>query len=112
MKKNSEKNPEKGHFPSKGIDWTHSLAGHFKLMGYQPSTFPLSVYGCIDTASGKVILLRIYTDNCAPKSVARWYFDYLFEKRIVLARLRTDKDSETGDTATMHAIHGSGHCNL
>ena len=81
-------------------------------MGYQQSTFPLSVYGCIGTASRKVISPRICTDNCDPKRVARWYFDDLFEKRIVLARLRIDKGSETGVTATMHTILRSGHGNL
>ena len=107
-----KKNPENGNFTSKGIDWTHSLAGNCKLMGYQRSTFPLSVYGCIDTASRKVISLRIFTNNCDPKRVARWYFDYLFEKRIVLAKIRIDKDSETGVTATMHTILRSGHGKL
>ena len=81
-------------------------------MGYQRSTFPLFVYGCIDTASRKVISLRICTNTCDPKRVVGWYFDYLFEKRIVLARLRIDKVSETGVTATMHTILRSGHCKL
>ena len=81
-------------------------------MGYQRSNFPLSVYGCIDAVSRKVIWLRIWTDNCNPKRIVRWYFDYLFEKIIVTARLRTDKSSETGDMATMHAILRNGHGDL
>ena len=68
-----KKNPGKGNFTSKGIDWIHSLAGRCKLMRYQRSTFPLSVYGCIDKARPKDISLRICTDNCAPKNVARWF---------------------------------------
>ena len=31
---------------------------------------------------------------------------------MVLARLTIDKDSETGDSAIMHTILRSGHCNL
>ena len=72
-------------------------------MGYQRSTFPHSVYGCINTASHKVIWTYC-TDKCDPKRIARWYFDYLFDKRIEPARLRIDKGSETGDIATMHTF--------
>ena len=36
----TKKKPLKGHFTSRGIDWTHSLDGHCKLMGCQRSTFP------------------------------------------------------------------------
>ena len=72
-------------------------------MGYQRSAFPHSVYGCINTASHKVIWTYC-TDKCDPKRIARWYFDYLFDKRIETARLRIDKGSETGDIATMHTF--------
>ena len=72
-------------------------------MGYQRSTFPHSVYGCINTASHKVIWTYC-TYKCDPKKIARWYFDYLFDKRIEPARLRIDKGSETGDIATMHTF--------
>ena len=72
-------------------------------MGYQRSTFPHSVYGCINTASHKVIWTYC-TYKCDPKKIARWYFDYLFDKRLEPARLRIDKGSETGDIATMHTF--------
>ena len=32
-----------------GPNWVHSLDGHDKLMGYQNSTFPLAIYGCLDS---------------------------------------------------------------
>ena len=48
----------KGHFISKGTDWVHCLDGHDKRMGYQNSTFPLAVYGCIDTCSRKVLCVE------------------------------------------------------
>ena len=44
---------KKGNFTTRGSNWVHSLDGHDKLMGYQNSTFPLAVYGCMDTASRK-----------------------------------------------------------
>ena len=38
--------------------------------------------------------------------------EYLFEKKIVPARLRVDKGSETGDMATMHTFLRRGHDDL
>ena len=46
-----KKGKRKGHFTTRGINWVCSLDGHNKLMGYRNSTFPLAVYGCIETAS-------------------------------------------------------------
>ena len=46
-----KKKKPKGHFSSPGPNFVHSLDGHDKLMGYQNCTFPLAVYGCIDTCS-------------------------------------------------------------
>ena len=40
---------KKGNFTSKGPNWVHSLDVHDKLMGYQNSTFPLAIYGCLDS---------------------------------------------------------------
>uniref|UniRef100_A0A7M5VGW6 Uncharacterized protein n=1 Tax=Clytia hemisphaerica TaxID=252671 RepID=A0A7M5VGW6_9CNID len=48
-----KKKRKKTHFVTKGPDWVFSLDGHDKLMGYQNSTFPLAIYGCMDTASRK-----------------------------------------------------------
>ena len=40
---------EKGNFTSKGPLWVVSVDGHDKLCGYQNWTFPLGIYGFIDT---------------------------------------------------------------
>ena len=42
-----KKKPKKGHYSSVGPCWLYSLDGHDKLMGYQNSTFPLAIYGCM-----------------------------------------------------------------
>ncbi len=47
----------KGKFTTGGANWVHSFDGHTKLMGYQRDTFPLAIYGCIDTASRKILWL-------------------------------------------------------
>ena len=63
----------------KGSDWTMSLDGHDKLCGYQNATFPLCVYGGLDTYSGRIQFLKIWTTNSNPKIVGRHYLEYLLE---------------------------------
>ena len=48
----AKKERKKGNFTTRGANWIHSLDGHDKLMGYQNSTFPLAIYGCMDTRAG------------------------------------------------------------
>ena len=94
----------KGNFTTCGSNWVHSLDGHDKLMGYQNSTFPLAVYGCMDTASRKLLWLKVWVSNHDPKLIGRWYLEHLYETKIISAMLRVDKGTETGTMATMHAF--------
>lgn len=94
----------KGKFTTRGTNWVHSLDGHAKLMGYQRDTFPLAIYGCIDTASRKILWLRIWIGHSNPKLIGRWYFDYLFHTKIIATMIRIDKGTETGTLATLHAF--------
>ena len=55
----TKKRRRTGHFTTKGPNFVHSVDAHDKLMGYQKSTYPLAIYGCIDTASRKLFWLRI-----------------------------------------------------
>ena len=73
-------------------------------MGYQNSTYPLAIYGCVDTASRKLLWLKIWTSNSDPQLIGRWYFDYLFENKTLAAFLRVDRGTETGTMAVMHAF--------
>ena len=98
------KQRKKGNFTSKGPNWVHSLDGHDKLMGYQNSTFPLAVYGSIDTASRKILWLRIWVSNSDPRLIGRWYLEYLMETKIISNMIRIDKGTETGIMATIHAF--------
>ena len=51
-RKVSEKRKKKKQpFVSDGPDWVNSFHGHDKLMGYQNWTFPVALYGCLDTFS-------------------------------------------------------------
>ena len=104
-----KKGKPKGHFTTRGVNWVCSLDGHDKLMGYRNSTFPLAVYGCIDTASRKLLWLRVWVTNSSPKVVGRWYLEYLYESRVMPSILRLDKGTETGIIATMHAFLRQSH---
>ena len=53
----AKKKKPKGHFTTKVTNFVHSVDGHDKPMGYQNSTYPLAVYGCIDTTSRKLLWL-------------------------------------------------------
>ena len=98
-----KKKKKKGVFTSKGTNWVHSLDGHGKLMGFQQNTYPLAVYGCIDTASRKLLWLKVWTRNCDPEVIGRWYLEWLYETRILPSQIRVDHGAETGVMATMHA---------
>ena len=93
----------KGHFSTKGTNWVHSMNGHDKLMGYQNSTFPLAIYGSIDTASRKILWLKIWTGNSDPKRIAHWYLEHWYEKRTITSHIGIDRESETGIMVTMHS---------
>ena len=95
---------KKGNFSSFGPNWVHSLDGHDKLMGYQNSTFPIAVYGCLDTASRKLLWLKVWMSNHDPQLIGRWYLEYLLETKVMPCMLRVDKGTETGTMATMHAF--------
>ena len=107
-----KKKKKKGNFSSKGPNFVHSLDGHDKMTGYQNSTFPLAVYGCIDTASRKILWLRVWTTNSNPKLVGHWYLEHLLETRVISRMIRLDKGTETGVMATMHAYLRTNHSDI
>ena len=103
---------QKGHFVTKGTNWVHSMDGHDKLMGYQNSTFPLAVYGAIDTASRKILWLKIWISNSSPKRIGLWYLEYLYEARQIASIIRVDEGTENGIMATMHAYLRQNHSDM
>ena len=92
---------EKGHFVTKGTNWVNSMGGHDKLTGYQNSTFPLA-----NTASRKILWLKIWTSNSSPTQIGLWY---LYEARQMASVICIDKGTETGVMATMHAYLRQHH---
>ena len=73
-------------------------------MGHQNNTFPLAVYGCMDTASRKLLFIRDWTSNNNPVYPACWYFEYLYESKTLPDHIRIDEGLETTIMATMQAF--------
>ncbi len=82
----------------------HSLDGHDKLMGYQNSTYPIAIYGSLDTTSRRLLWIRVWMSNSDPQLIGRWYFEYLMESNFMPRLLRIDRGSETGTMASIHAF--------
>ena len=104
-----KKKKPKDHFSSPGPNFVHSLDGHDKLMGYQNCTFPLAVYGCIDTCSRKVLWAKAWITNSDPNVIGRFYLEYLYKTKTIASKLRLDKGAETGVMSTMHAFLRQNH---
>ena len=113
MRQPGNKKPkEKGTSVSAGPNWVMSLDGHDKLMGLQNNTFPIAIYGAIDTASRKLLWIKVWVTNRIPELVARWYFEFLYETRVMPNYIRLDKGSETGTLATMHCFLRRQHSDV
>ena len=92
----------KGAFEADGPSFLVSLDGHDKLCGYQNYTFPVAIYGCLDTYSRKMHFLFVCKSNSDPQIIGRRYFDFLYETRKLPKFMRVDKGNETGKMAAMH----------
>lgn len=77
---------------TRGANWVHSSDGHDKLMGYQNSTFPLAIYGCMDTASRKLLWLKVWITNSEPQLIGRWYLEHLLETKVISAILKLTRE--------------------
>ena len=64
-------------------------------MGFQKDTFPLAIYGCLDTASRKLLFLKIGPGNSDPMVVGFWYLEFLYETKRIASKIRIDKGTET-----------------
>lgn len=91
-----------GHYVTEGVNWFLSIDGHDKMMGYQNSTFPIAIYGMLDQASRKIVLLKCWTSNSDPRIVGRWYIELLRKTKVLPSNVRMDRGTETGVLAAIH----------
>ena len=54
----------------------------------------------------------MWVTNRIPELVARWYFEFLYETRVMPNYIGIDKDSETGTLATMHCFLRRQHLDV
>ena len=80
-----------------------NVVPHDKRCGYQNSTFPLAVYGCMDTFSLKVIFLFICFSNSESDVIEMNYLKYLNEPKLLPYFLRVDRGTETGEMCNIYA---------
>ena len=77
-------------------------------MGYQNNTFPITVNGCIDTCSRKLLWVKVWMANNDPNIIGRFYLEHLFNSRVMASIIKVDKGTETVMT-TMHAYLHQQH---
>eukprot|EP00794_Sanderia_malayensis_P013103 gene13103-14447_t len=83
------------------------------MMGYQNSTFPMDIYGCMDTCSRKMLWLLPWATNSDAMVVGKWHLEYLFATGAMPTFIRMDRGSETGTMATIHAyLHNKLNTNI
>ena len=54
----------------------------------------------------------MWVTNRIPELVARWYFKFLYETRVMPNYIHTDKGLETGTIATMHCFLPRQHLDV
>ena len=88
------------------------LDGHDKLMSFQNNTFPIVIYGAIDTTSRKLLWIKVWATNRILELVARWYFEFIYEVRVIPNYIRIDKGSKTGTIAIIHCFLRRQHLDV
>ena len=91
-------------FVSDGPGWLFSLDGHDKLMGFRNCTFPVAIYGCMDTFSRYMTFLFVWDSNSNPLTIGLRYIEHLYETRKLPFSIRMDHGTETGKLAAIHAF--------
>ena len=66
------------------------------------TVFPIAIYGCLDIASKKLVWIKVWDSNSSPYLVACWYFDYLYESKLLPHYIRLDTGTETVVLATIY----------
>lgn len=59
----NKKPKETSTFISAEPNWVMLLDGLHKPMGFQNNTFPMAIYGAIDTASRKLLWIKVWVTN-------------------------------------------------
>ena len=103
-KVSKKRKKKKQPFVSDGPDWVYFFDGHDKLMGYQNWTFPVAVYGCLDTFSHHMKFIFVWNSNSDPQIIGQQYIKHLYLTRRLSNFVRLDRGTETGKLAAIHTF--------
>ena len=70
----------------------------------------ITQFQSIDTARRKLLWIKV--TNRIPELVVRWYFEFLYETRVMPNYIRIDKGSATGTLAKMHCFLRRQHSDV
>ena len=73
-------------------------------MGYQNNTFPIAIYGIINSASRKILWIKVWVSNSNPSLPAKWYLQYLDTTKRIADYIRVGCGTEGDDLAIVHAF--------
>ena len=73
-------------------------------MGYQNWTFPVAVYGCLDTFSRHMKFIFVWNSNSDPLIIGQQYIKHLYLTRRLSNFVRLDRGTETGKLAAIHTF--------
>lgn len=74
-------------------------------MCFQNFTFLLAIYGCLNTASRKLLTVVVSLNkNFEPSLIGHWYLEHVMETKVIPAMIRVDQGTKTGTMATIHAL--------
>lgn len=77
------KKAQKKSVTSEGAYWVVSFADHDKHRVFQNRTFLVVICCCLDTASRKLVLIKVWDSNSSYYLVARLSFHYLYESKLL-----------------------------
>ena len=78
-------------------------------MDFQNSTFPIVIYGCLDTKSRKPVWIEVWDGNSSPYLIACSYFDYLYESKLLTYYML---ELTREQRHTMHAYSRRQQCDI
>ena len=59
-----------------------------------------------------MIRIKVWVTNRIPELVARWYFDLIYETRVIPNYIGIDNGSKTGTIATIHCFLRRQHSDV
>ncbi|XP_062582469.1 uncharacterized protein LOC134244221 isoform X3 [Saccostrea cucullata] len=99
VKRRKQRRLRRRQYFSKGPNFVWHLDGYDKLKPYG-----ISIHGCIDGFSRRLIWLNADITNKRPEVIAEYYLNAVYDLEGCPQRLRADPGTENGIISTFHAF--------